>query len=256
MFRLPVVVPPKQRQQCFAGATPPPPSTCNKYFPSGLSPRWTQSNKQYGFFYWKPECLLERANDLIVDCVSMSECLTKLPTRVECRREWGGRGVVAEKERRGVKKKKEKTKLLTSRWEGNKMSARFWDTGIDKLGFWGRSVITELLLLLEYIISQRLLQPWLNKSVVIPLVSPGGFARAYLTRLIKTLPCLAFPQIYMPASVCEVAEAPLVGCIFFSLSPPSVRAHTVHSTKKMCGGAEEQCENLPGNVRRNCPCVI
>lgn len=55
-------------------------------------------------------------------------------------------------------------------------------------------MITELLLLLEYIISQRLLQPWLNKSVVIPLVSPGGFASAYLTRLIKTLPCLAFPK--------------------------------------------------------------
>lgn len=54
-------------------------------------------------------------------------------------------------------------------------------------------MITELLLLLEYIISQRLLQPWLNKSVVIPLVSPGGFTSAYLTRLIKTLPCLAFP---------------------------------------------------------------
>lgn len=55
-------------------------------------------------------------------------------------------------------------------------------------------MITELLLLLEYIISQRLLQPWLNKSVVIPLVSPGGFTSAYLTRLIKTLPCLAFPK--------------------------------------------------------------
>lgn len=115
VFRHPVVVFPKQRQQCFAGTVPPPPSTCNKYFPSGLSPRWTQSNKQYGFFYWKPECLLERANDLIVDCVSMSECLTKLPTRVERRREEG-----REERRRGKGGGGKKTKLLTPRWEGIK----------------------------------------------------------------------------------------------------------------------------------------
>lgn len=38
IFRLPVVVSPKQRHQFFAGTTPPPPSTCNKYFPCGLSP--------------------------------------------------------------------------------------------------------------------------------------------------------------------------------------------------------------------------
>ncbi len=38
IFRLPVVDSPKQRQQFSAGTTPPPPSTCNKYFPSGLSP--------------------------------------------------------------------------------------------------------------------------------------------------------------------------------------------------------------------------
>lgn len=87
VFRHPVQVSPKQRQQCSAATIPPPPSTCNKYFPQRTLPRWTQSNKQYGCFYWKPECLLERANDLIVDCVSMSECLAKLPTRVERRRE-------------------------------------------------------------------------------------------------------------------------------------------------------------------------
>lgn len=92
VFQHPVQVSPKQRQQYSAATIPPPPSTCNKYFPRRTLPRWTQSNKQYGCFYWKPECLLERANDLIVDCVSMSECLTKLPTRVERRREEEGAG--------------------------------------------------------------------------------------------------------------------------------------------------------------------
>lgn len=37
------------------------------------------------------ECLLERANDLIVDCVSMSECSAKLPTRVEASRGRSGK---------------------------------------------------------------------------------------------------------------------------------------------------------------------
>lgn len=39
MFRLPVVVSLQNKgNNAFAGTTPPPPSTCNKYFPSGLSP--------------------------------------------------------------------------------------------------------------------------------------------------------------------------------------------------------------------------
>lgn len=77
---------------------------------------------------------------------------------------------------------------------GNKTSPHF-EAGNTLAGALRLGVITQLLLLLEYIISQRLLQPWLNKSVVIPLVRPGGFVSPYLTRLIKTLPCLAFSKI-------------------------------------------------------------
>lgn len=66
---------------------------------------------------------------------------------------------------------------------GSEMSARFSRHGNRLAGvFWGWSVITELLLPSEYIISQRLLQPWLNKSVVIPLVSPGGFRERLLNQ--------------------------------------------------------------------------
>lgn len=58
-----------------------------KYFPCGLSPHGehNQINNTAFFFLLlgKPVSLLEKANDLIVDCVSMSECSTKLPTRVE-----------------------------------------------------------------------------------------------------------------------------------------------------------------------------
>lgn len=87
VFRLPVVVSAKQK------ATMPLRVRLHLRLPRVTNtsprtlPRWTQSNKQCGFFYWKTECLLERANDLIVDCVSMSECLTKLPTRAEGSRE-------------------------------------------------------------------------------------------------------------------------------------------------------------------------
>lgn len=75
-FQHPVQVSPKQRQQCFTGTIPPPPSRCNKHFPCGLSPWWTQSNKQYStaffFLYWKPESLLEEQTTwlLIVACLS------------------------------------------------------------------------------------------------------------------------------------------------------------------------------------------
>jgi len=58
----------------------------------------------------------------------MSECLTKLPTRVERRREEGGE--TAEKERLRKKKKQQKTKTLDFLMRGNKIRARF-ETGID-----------------------------------------------------------------------------------------------------------------------------
>lgn len=68
--------------------------------------------------------MFERANDLIVDCVSMSECFAKLPTRVEHRSRGVGRaqeGVSGEVgwgwEAGGLLgvKKKAITTLLTSR---------------------------------------------------------------------------------------------------------------------------------------------
>lgn len=87
MFRLPVKVSPKDKHHSVAGTT----SHVTNTSPVD-SPQRTQSNKQYNFFYGKAECLLERANYLIVDCISMSEYLAKLPTRVEHRRTEGGEG--------------------------------------------------------------------------------------------------------------------------------------------------------------------
>lgn len=98
MFQHPVVVSPKQRQQSLAGAIPPPPSMYTEHFPSGLSSsEHNQINNKAFFSPGKLEYLLVSANDLIVDCVSMSEYLPKLPSRVACRREEGRKTV--EKER-------------------------------------------------------------------------------------------------------------------------------------------------------------
>lgn len=85
---------------CNTNASPSPPrptSPANTIKINNTAPYTGKKKKERK----NTECLLERANDLIVDCVSMSECFTKLPTRVERRSEEGRRG-----RRRSVKRKK------------------------------------------------------------------------------------------------------------------------------------------------------